>query len=113
MAPGVNASGRRNESEVERDWTCNVRYNLGMFQMPNRLQCVQFASSYIVGPDVEHYLSLGKYKALYPTAKVIGVEDHRSKPPLKDVEFAGTYGGKEDVKYGFEDEIDAWWVHTR
>jgi hypothetical protein len=51
---------------------------------------------------------LGKYKSLYPNAKLIGVEEHRSKPHLKDAEFAGTYGGKEEPKFGFEDEIEVW-----
>lgn len=61
-----------------------------------------------MGPDAVHNLFLAQYKALYPNAKLVGVEEHRSKPHLKDVEFAGTYGGKEAVVFGFEDEIDAW-----
>ena len=46
---------------------------------------------------------------MYPNAKLVGVEEHRLKPHLKDVEFAGTYGGKEEQpKFGFEDEIEVW-----
>jgi len=61
---------------------------------------------YIIGPDAVHSLFLGDYKTAYPSAKLIGVEEHLSKPHLSGHSFDGVYG-KDPVgtKYGFEDEI--------
>jgi len=63
---------------------------------------------YIVGPDAVHYMFLAEFKKAYPEAKLIGIEEHLSKPSLKDLKFDGVYGkDPADTKYGFEDEIQA------
>ncbi|KAG8898568.1 hypothetical protein FRB99_007345, partial [Tulasnella sp. 403] len=62
--------------------------------------------SYIVAPDVVHWLNLKDFSRAFPDAKVIGVSGLEVKVP--DVKFAGLYGkDPEGTKYGFEDEINA------
>ncbi|KAI5119744.1 hypothetical protein M0805_004076 [Coniferiporia weirii] len=61
---------------------------------------------YIIGADSVHTLYTSDYKEAYPDAKLVGVQEHLSKPHLKHLNFGGVYGkDSEDTKYGFEDEI--------
>ena len=57
-----------------------------------------------------------EFKDAYPSAHLIGVEEHKTKPHLKDVEFTGLYGSREESdkptdesKFGYiaNDEITA------
>lgn len=61
---------------------------------------------YIVAPDREHHLQLEEYAKLYPDAKLIGVEGVPEKHP--NLKFHKIFGDKkyDDVRIGWEDEIE-------
>jgi len=69
---------------------------------------------YIVGPDAVHNLYLPEYKSAYPSASLIGVVGHLTKPSLSSVvsSFVGVYGRDEandSSKFGYakDNEIEA------
>ncbi len=46
--------------------------------------------SYLVAPDVEHYLQVKSYKSLYPNAKIVGPDALKSKGVDVDICFTET-----------------------
>ncbi|KAJ7758943.1 hypothetical protein DFH07DRAFT_958082 [Mycena maculata] len=58
---------------------------------------------WIMGPDAVHHMFLGQFKAVYPEAKVIGVEALVAKKRDEGLDLDGAYGADApSTKYGFE-----------
>lgn len=64
---------------------------------------------YLVAADNVHHLFVKEWLDAYPRAKAIGVEGLDEK--RKDIKWAGLYG-KDEQKFGFEEEIEARYFPT-
>lgn len=64
---------------------------------------------YLVAADNVHHMFVKEWLDAYPGAKAIGVEGLDEK--RKDIKWAGLYG-KDEQKFGFEEEIEARYFPT-